>query len=76
MNADRRSVRYCSTPEDDAILHDKLRAPANQLRRFGYRGLYILLRREPIASTALMRLNTIRRESQLGQSGGGGGDAK
>ena len=47
IDADRKSVRYRSTRGDDADLREKLRELANQRRRFGYRRLHILLRREP-----------------------------
>lgn len=48
IDADRKSVRYCSTRGDDAGLREKLRDLANQRRRFGYRRLHILLRREGV----------------------------
>jgi len=48
IDADRKSVRYRSTRDDDAGLREKLRKLANQRRRFGYRRLHILLRREGI----------------------------
>ena len=48
INADRKSVRYRSTRDDDAALREKLRELANQRRRFGYRRLHILQRREGI----------------------------
>lgn len=48
IHADRRSVRYRSTRNDDADLREKLRELANQRHRFGYRRLQILLRREGI----------------------------
>ncbi|WP_156170746.1 IS3 family transposase [Croceicoccus naphthovorans] len=48
IDADRKSVRYRSTRDDDAGLREKLRELANQRRRFGYRRLHILLRREGI----------------------------
>ncbi|HAD18358.1 MAG TPA: IS3 family transposase [Erythrobacter sp.] len=48
IDADRKSVRYRSTREDDADLREKLRELANQRRRFGYRRLHILLRREGV----------------------------
>ncbi|NTZ42951.1 IS3 family transposase [Altererythrobacter sp. SALINAS58] len=48
MDADRKSVRYRSTRDDNAGLREKLRELANQRRRFGYRRLHILLRREGI----------------------------
>ena len=46
--AGRKSVRYRSTRDDDADLRERLRELANQRRRFGYRGLHILLRREGV----------------------------
>ncbi len=48
IDADRKSVRYRSTRDDDAELREKLRELANQRRRFGYRRLHILLRREGV----------------------------
>ena len=48
IDADRKSVRYRSTRGDDAELRAKLRELANQRRRFGYRRLHILLRREGV----------------------------
>ncbi|MBO6776441.1 MAG: IS3 family transposase [Marinibacterium sp.] len=48
IDADRKSVRYRSARDDDAGLREKLRELANQRRRFGYRRLHILLRREGI----------------------------
>ncbi len=45
IDADRKSVRYRSTRDDDAALREKLRELANQRRRFGYRRLHTLLRR-------------------------------
>ncbi|MFC0147434.1 MULTISPECIES: IS3 family transposase [Sphingobium] len=48
IDADRKSVRYRSKRDNDAELREKLRELANQRRRFGYRRLHILLRREGI----------------------------
>jgi putative transposase len=48
IDADRKSVRYRSTRSDDAKLRKRLRELANQRRRFGYRRLHILLRREGV----------------------------
>jgi transposase InsO family protein len=48
IDADRKSVRYRSKRDDDVELREKLRELANQRRRFGYRRLHILLRREGI----------------------------
>ena len=42
----RMTVRYRSTRPDDGRLRDRLRALAHERRRFGYRRLHILLRRE------------------------------
>jgi putative transposase len=46
--ADRRSVLYRSVRGNDAGLRERLRDLANQRRRFGYRRLHILLRREGV----------------------------
>jgi putative transposase len=47
--ADRTVIRYQSCRGDDEVLREKLRALAHQRRRFGYRRLHILLRRDGIA---------------------------
>ena len=46
--ADRTSVRYRCRRADDGELRTKLRALALERRRFGYRRLHILLRREGV----------------------------
>jgi putative transposase len=46
--ADRASVRYRSHRADDGELRAKLRALAEVRRRFGYRRLHILLRRDGV----------------------------
>jgi putative transposase len=46
INADRTSMRYRSVRPDDADLRTRLRELAAVRRRFGYRRLLILLRRE------------------------------
>src|SRR5690606_33390365 len=46
VGAGRKSVLYRSTRAPDAELREKLRELANRRRRFGYRRLRILLRRE------------------------------
>jgi putative transposase len=48
IDADRSSIRYRSRREDDGELREKLRDLAHQRRRFGYRRLHILLRREGV----------------------------
>ena len=46
--ADRSVIRYQSHRADDADLREKLRDLAHQRRRFGYRRLHILLRRDGV----------------------------
>jgi len=46
--ADRTSIRYRSTRPDDAAVRARLRELTAIRRRFGYRRLHILLRREGI----------------------------
>ncbi|MBK8545090.1 MAG: IS3 family transposase [Caulobacteraceae bacterium] len=46
IGVDRTSVRYQRTTPDDAELRTRIKAPAHRRRRFGYRRLYIFLRRE------------------------------
>jgi putative transposase len=46
LDVDRSSVRYRSRRPDDAPIRTRLREIAAVRRRFGYRRLYILLRRE------------------------------
>ena len=48
IGTDRKSMRYRSQRDDDAEVRSKLRELAQQRRRFGYRRLHILLRREGI----------------------------
>jgi putative transposase len=48
VGADRTSMRYRSTKDDDAPVRERLRTLAGERRRFGYRRLHILLRREGI----------------------------
>ena len=44
--ADRKIVRYQSQRAPDTALRGRLRDLANERRRFGYRRLFVLLRRE------------------------------
>jgi putative transposase len=46
IEVDRMMVRYRSTRPDDAGLRERLKALAQERRRFGYRRLHVLLRRE------------------------------
>ena len=44
--ADRKMIRYRSRRAPDTELRQRLRDLANERRRFGYRRLFVLLRRE------------------------------
>ena len=46
IGTDRTSVRYQATRPDDLALRKRLKALAEERRRFGYRRLHVLLRRE------------------------------
>ncbi|WP_223569158.1 IS3 family transposase [Agrobacterium tumefaciens] len=46
ISADRKMVRYRSRRPSEAELRTRLRDLANERRRFGYRRLFVLLRRE------------------------------
>ena len=46
IGADRASVRYQATRPDDGAIRERLKALAQERRRFGYRRLHVLLRRE------------------------------
>src|SRR5881398_1431637 len=46
VGTDRASVRYRAVRPEDGVLRERLKALAQQRRRFGYRRLYVLLRRE------------------------------
>ena len=48
VGIDPRVYRYRSTRPDDAELRQRLRELASERRRFGYRRLHILLKREGV----------------------------
>jgi putative transposase len=62
--ADRTMIRYRSRRPPDSALRAHLRELANQRRRFGYRRLFILLRREGEAS-GINRIYRLYREEGL-----------
>lgn len=62
--ADRKMVRYRSRRPADTELRSRLRELANQRRRFGYRRLFILLRREGEPS-GINRIYRLYREEGL-----------
>lgn len=62
--ADRTMIRYCSCRPADTELRARLRDLANERRRFGYRRLFILLRREGEPS-GINRIYRLYREEGL-----------
>jgi transposase InsO family protein len=64
VNADRKMVRYRSCRPPDTALRTQLRALANERRRFGYRRLFVLLRRDGEAS-GINRIYRLYREEGL-----------
>ncbi len=64
LGVDRASVRYQATRPDDGVLRDRLKALAQERRRFGYRRLHVMLRREGHAVNR-KRIQRIYREEKL-----------
>ncbi len=64
LKVDRASVRYEAARPDDAALRDRLKALAAERRRFGYRRLHVLLRREGHAVNR-KRVQRLYREEKL-----------
>ena len=64
IGTDRASVRYQATRPDDAVLRERLRSLAQERRRFGYRRLHVLLRREGEVVNK-KRVQRIYREERL-----------
>lgn len=62
--ADRKTIRYCSRRPPETALRARLRDLANERRRFGYRRLFILLRREGEPS-GINRIYRLYREEGL-----------
>jgi len=60
----RMTVRYRSSRPDDGLLRERMKALAHERRRFGYRRLHILLRREGYAVNH-KRLFRLYREERL-----------
>lgn len=65
LAADRKMIRYRSRRRPETELRERLRDLANERRRFGYRRLFILLRREGEAS-GINRIYRLYREEGLG----------
>jgi transposase InsO family protein len=64
VGADRKMIRYCSRRPPDMELRARLRELANERRRFGYRRLFVLLRREGEPS-GINRIHRLYREEGL-----------
>jgi len=64
LGVDRTSMRYRSIRPDDAVLRSRLRELARERRRFGYRRLLILLRREGLHMNH-KKLRRLYREERL-----------
>jgi putative transposase len=48
VGANRSVVRYCSTKLEERLLRERITALAHQKRRFGYRRIHMLLKRENV----------------------------
>ena len=64
VSADRKMIRYRSRRPPDTELRSRLKALANERKRFGYRRLFVLLRQEGEAS-GLNRIYRLYREEGL-----------
>ena len=64
IGTDRTSVRYRALRPDDGALRERLKALAQERRRFGYRRLHVLLRREGHAVNR-KRVQRLYREERL-----------
>src|SRR3984885_4236508 len=64
ISTDRTSVRYHARRSDDGALRERLKALAQERRRFGYRRLHVLLRREGHAVNR-KRVQRLYREERL-----------
>ena len=64
IGTDRTSVRYQGVRPDDVALRERLKALAQERRRFGYRRLHVLLQREGHAVNR-KRVQRLYREERL-----------
>lgn len=60
----RMTMRYASVRPDDGVLRDRMKAIAIERRRFGYRRIHVLLRREGVTVNH-KRLFRLYREEKL-----------
>ena len=64
LSVDRTSVRYRSVRPDDAGLREAMKAVAGERRRFGYRRIHVMLRRQGIVMNH-KKLRRLYREEKL-----------
>lgn len=64
LHVDRSSIRYRSTRPDDRELRERIREIAVERRRFGYRRIQVMLRREGIIMN-IKKLRRLYREEKL-----------
>src|SRR3954465_11306724 len=67
----RMTMKYRTTPADDASLRQRMRAIAQERRRFGYRRLHVLLKREEDLINHKKRFRLYRGEKMEGRRRGG-----
>ena len=60
----RMKMRYACVRVDDAMLRDRIKAIAHERRRFGYRRIHVLLKREGVVVNH-KRLFRLHREERL-----------
>jgi putative transposase len=68
----RMTIRYETTRPDDRGLRERLTALAHERRRFGYRRLHVLLRREDLVVNHKKLFRLCREESALVERRGTG----
>jgi putative transposase len=71
VDADRSSMRYRQRRPDDGVLCERLKALAHERRRFGYRRLWVLLRREGHAVNRKRVYRLYRQERLMVRKRGG-----
>lgn len=64
LSVDRTSMRYRSVRPDDAGLREAMKAVAGERRRFGYRRIHVMLRRQGIVMNH-KKLRRLYREEKL-----------
>jgi len=64
LNVNRRMVRYVRIPKDDGALRVRLEELAAERRRFGFRRLAVLLRRDGVVVN-IKRVLRVYREANL-----------